>query len=138
MRWPWSRPVEERFTGDVRLRVRIRQPRIIASEHESRRFAVLFEDDRKGGYSYALDLAHNPEEPIVDAALLYQGVKAREIELQILWSKSLPRALLMTDGSPQVVFDFEQQRCWSRSAFPEGAGAWAGPKSWSDEALEGF
>ena len=129
-------PPEENLAGDVRRAITLGEPRVISSRHPIiENYEVFFEDDGETGYFYALDYKVAGETPIQDAALVYQQLKPREVQIEIRWSINLPRAVLICDQTPQVVFAFDLKKCWSRSNFP--AGAW-GDKSWSDDAWEGF
>jgi hypothetical protein len=129
-------PSEENYIGDVSLTLTLGTPKAIGSQHPTiKNYEVFFEDDGETGYFYALDFAISKDLPIQDAALVYQRLEPREVQLDIVWSKTLPRAILFCDRQSQAVFAFDLKKCWAHSGYP--AGQW-GDKSWSADAWEGF
>src|SRR5262249_10852245 len=125
-------PDDERFVGDVYLKIILGTPRVISSQHPTiENYEVVFEDDGETGYFYALDYGISKEHPIQDAALVYQRLAPREVEIDIVWSKTYPRAFLFGDRQSQVVFAFDLKKCWAHSNFPSGK--W-GDKTWDDDA----
>jgi hypothetical protein len=92
---------------------------LIGSQSEQEAYAVAFEDDGQTGYFYARKSMNGP---ILDAVHIYDvtAVKDRDrvSEYKIGWSPSGRQAVLMINGYPHAVFDFERQKGWCRSGFP--------------------
>ncbi len=111
-------------------------------------WTVVFEDEGAAGYCYACDRSRETqEESILDAVLIYNVSALRDRQQQRLasveWSPDGQRAVLYLDGTAQVLFDFQAQRGYSRTDFPnyldEGGGGWnRSSHAWSDAALQDF
>jgi hypothetical protein len=92
---------------------------LVASQSEDGRVAVVFEDDGETGYFYACETVNGP---ILDALHIYDvaAVKDRDrpSEYKIGWSSPGRQAILVINGHPHAVFDFDVQKGWCRSGFP--------------------
>jgi len=114
--------VEESKPGDELL---------FGSQSEDGHAAVLFEDDGETGYFYARETLNGP---ILDALHIYsvKAVKDRDLasEYKIGWSASGRQVMLMINGYPHAVFDFDGRKGWCRSGFPR-------PPSGKEWSLDG-
>jgi hypothetical protein len=108
------------------------------------RYSVVFEDDGDTAYFYALDMSKT-EQPIQDAMHIYNvmqvGDRARPSIVKIGWSDDGKSAVLLINGYPHAVFDFNVRQGYCRTGFPpsDSSGNWSrdGHK-WDDLALELF
>ena len=104
--------------------------------------AAVFEDDGDTGYFYALDFSQ-PEQPIQNALHIYNVAdiadKHLPSEIKIGWSLDSRKSVLLINGYPHAIFDFEAKRGYCRTGFPpaDEASGWSG-QDWSDDALELF
>src|SRR5262245_15390371 len=102
--------VEEGRPGDKRL---------LGSVSKDGRAAVVFEDDGVTGYVDACELVGCH---ILDAMQIYnvESVVDRDLaaEYKIGWSPGGHQALLLINGWPHAVFDFDREKGWCRSGFP--------------------
>ena len=119
-------------------------PAVVPSESPSEDFGVVFEDDGQTGYFYALDLSSGGQ-AIVDATHIYnvQQVQDRDrpSSVKIGWSTNGWSAVLLINDYPHAVFDFQGQRGYCRSGFPQSSIGSLWPRSahtWSDQALNLF
>lgn len=102
--------------------------------------AVVFEDDGETGYLYACESAGGP---ILDALHVFnvQAVADRHTPsvYKIGWAPSFRHAVLLINGQPHAVFDFDLRQGWCRSGFPPPAGDWS-PEghSWNENCLNYF
>jgi len=126
-------------TKVTRIEHRAGEEAVLQADAPRGRFSVVFEDDGDTGYFYGLDLASEASSgnPIVDALHLYnvEAVSDREsaYPVEIRWAGDRNRGLCIAE-SCQAVFDFDEKRAVSRSAFPPGSGECTSTHDW-DEAL---
>jgi hypothetical protein len=113
---------------------------LLGSEAEDGRAAVVFEDDGEAGYFYACQTVNGP---IFDALHIYD-VEAvvdrnRPSEYKVGWSPSGRQAVLLINGHPHAVFDFDRQKGWCRTGFPPTNQAWSlDGHDWDDLCLSSF
>ncbi len=108
----------------------------------STKYSAVFEDDGATGYFYGLD-HERADNPILDAMQIYnvENVADSEIpsDFKIVWSEDGFKTALLINDFPHAVFDFESQRGYCRSGFPESNPNWTQHShEWSDDALELF
>jgi hypothetical protein len=86
--------------------IRLGTPEIMTSRSPESSYSVVFADDGRSGYLYALDRAL--PSPVVDALHMYDvGTNAgRAAMLQLFWP-SADKAVVMLDGEPVAVADFD-------------------------------
>lgn len=106
------------------------------------RFGVVFEDDASTGYFYGQDFAKG-DNAIVDALHIYNVADVVDREkpshVRLGWSTDGLKAVLDINGFPHAVFDFDAQRGYCRTGFPEPSGEWSvGGHHWDDAALKLF
>jgi hypothetical protein len=107
-------------------------------------YVAVFEDDGDTGYFYALDPSLEGN-PIQDAVHIYNVSNVSDRDkpsvVKIGWSTDSKKVVLLINGYPHAVFDFEAKRGFCRTGFPPPAaeGPWAGSShAWSEEALQLF
>ena len=123
--------IEESKPGDELL---------VRSQSEDGQAAVVFEDDGETGYFYACETIDGP---ILDALQVYDvaAVKDRDrpSEFKIGWSSSGRQAILIINGHPHAVFDFDGKRGWCRSGFPPSNERWSlDGHDWDESCLACF
>jgi len=109
-----------------------------------RDFLAVFEDDEETGYFYAVDAA-TAANPIQDALHIYNVSSVTDREkpsvAKIGWSPDSTKVVLLINGFPHGIFDFEARRGYCRTAFPEPnpSSAWGKYRhEWSDDAIQLF
>ncbi|WP_342647405.1 DUF2251 domain-containing protein [Mucilaginibacter sp. CSA2-8R] len=101
--------------------------------------AVVFEDDERTGYFYAVDGVNSSK--ILDARHIYNVDslidKDRVSILEILWSEDESIAFLSINGYYHALFDFKNKAGYCRNGFPD-SGEWCAMKqtTLTDEMLE--
>jgi hypothetical protein len=107
-------------------------------------FAAVFEDDGQTGYFYALDRSFD-KVAIRDALLVYEvrNVKDRDKAsiIKIGWSMDCQKVILLINGYPHAVFDFQGKQGFCRSGFPptQPGGEWSTcGHDWDDAATSLF
>ncbi|EPL1175036.1 DUF2251 domain-containing protein [Morganella morganii] len=84
-------------------------------------FAAVFEDDGQTGYFYALDESAEGN-PIQDALHIYnvEDISDKNIpsDIKIGWSEDSQKCVLLINGYPHGVFNFETKNGYCRSGFP--------------------
>lgn len=107
-------------------------------------YVAIFEDDGDTGYFYAVDTS-GQDIVIQDALLIYNVANVTDREkpswVKIAWSVDSLKAVLLINGYPHAIFDFEAKRGYCRSGFPSPSpsGAWAAHgHEWSENALALF
>lgn len=122
----------------------IGQPSVVEAAAPEGTYVAVFEDDKDTGYFYALDVSC-PDNPIQDALHIYNVANVTDRDkpsvVKIGWSVDSLKVVLLINGYPHAVFDFESKRGFCRSGFPPPAqdGAWpAFGHEWSDSAVEFF
>jgi hypothetical protein len=113
---------------------------LVASQSEDGQAAVVLEDDGETAYFYACEAVNGP---ILDALHIYDvaAVKDRErpSEFKIGWTPSGRQAILMVNGHPHAVFDFDAKRGWCRSGFPPSNERWSlDGHDWDESCLTRF
>ena len=107
-------------------------------------FVAVFEDDQETAYFYALDTSA-PGNSIRDALHIYNVANVTDREklstVKIGWSKDSQKAVLLINGHPHAIFDFEAKRGYCRTGFPSPSesGAWS-PQGheWNEQAIQLF
>ena len=119
-------------------------PLVVEGAAPEGRYVAVFEDDGDTGYFYALDPSSEGNS-IQDALHIYNvaSVTDRVVPslVKIAWSVDSLKAILLINGYPHAVFDFESQRGYCRSGFPppSPSSAWARYNhEWSESAVELF
>ncbi|MEA1172289.1 DUF2251 domain-containing protein [Escherichia coli] len=83
--------------------------------------AAVFEDDGNTGYFYALDESVEGN-PVRDAVHIYnvEDIADAHIpsDVKIGWSEDCLKCVLLINGYPHGVFDFEGKNGYCRSGFP--------------------
>ncbi len=114
-----------------------------AEDSPGGKFSAFFEDDGDTGYFYAWDLTRT-DHRILDAVQIYNVAnvvdKARPSSLEIVWSEDGLHCALLINGYPHAAFDFEAQRGFCRTNFPnfpdQTEGCWSqSDHTWSDSAV---
>jgi hypothetical protein len=114
-----------------------------ASDSSDGHYSAFFEDDGDTGYFYAMDLTRS-ENKILDAVHIYNVAniidRDRPSTLLIVWSEDGLKCALLINDYPHAVFDFDAQRGYCRTNypnFPETAyGCWSSSDhSWKDDAV---
>lgn len=118
--------------------VSVGTPTVLECPASDNSFVVVFEDDGRTGYFYAVDMA---QERILDAMQIYNvmGVTDRHIPsvVEIAWSPDAQKAGLFINQHPHAVFDFAGKRGYCRTGFPPADSLWsAHTHDWDDAALE--
>jgi hypothetical protein len=113
---------------------------LMGSEAEDGTVAVVFEDDGRTGYFYACERMNGP---ILDAMQIYSVANVVDREqpstYKIGWAPEGRRAVLMINGHPHAVFDFEARRGWCRTGFPPSRGRWSAEgHEWDEACLAPF
>lgn len=91
-------------------------------------FAVIFEDDLRTGYFYAID--RNTDMTILDAVHIYNVEdvidKDKPSNIQIAWTDDWQMVSLLINNYCHAIFDFKNKAGYCRTAFPESNGEWSG------------
>lgn len=94
---------------------------VIESSAPEGPFAAVFEDDGETGYFYALDGSVDGN-PIQDALHIYNVKEVPDghipSDVKIGWSEDSKKCVLLINGYPHGVFDYEAQNGYCRSGFP--------------------
>lgn len=108
------------------------------------KFAVVFQDDAETGYFYAIDPAAEGNK-VQDGVHVYNvaGVADNEkfIHFHVGWSQDSRKSVLMINGVPQAVFDFDAKRGYCHSGYPEprGDGDWGKHShAWTEDTAKLF
>ncbi|WON78120.1 DUF2251 domain-containing protein [Serratia sp. UGAL515B_01] len=84
-------------------------------------FAAVFEDNGETGYFYALD-GDIDGNAIQDALHIYNAADVSDrhmpSDVKVGWSEDGKKCVLLINGYPHGVFDFETKNGYCRSAFP--------------------
>jgi hypothetical protein len=139
-------PNQVRSSNPIRRVVTAGMKTSMASVSPLQEFCVLFEDDGETGYFYAL-LASRQHNKILDMVNVYTVDPATDpvlyYEMGIVWSQDGSKAMLLLNGYPQAVFDFQAKRGYCRTNYPNvpctEKDAWQSEDhSWSDSVCEWF
>jgi len=113
----------------------------IEGEAPEGNFAVMFEDDGDTGYFYALDTSQT-EQSIQDAVQIYNVANVTDRNkpsvVKIGWSTDFRKAVLLINGYPHAIFDFEDQQGYCRTGFPPAPnnGKWSAKgHAWNEAAV---
>jgi len=122
--------------------ITVGEPIIIDAPSPGASYGIVFEDDGRTGYLYALDLARDDNQ-IVDALHIYNVAdvvdRDRPSQVQLGWSRDGLKALLIINGYPHAAFDFAARRGYCRTGFPPPGPTWsAAGHGWDDNALRLF
>lgn len=105
---------EKTFTAGVET--------FVECDSTANNFGVVFEDDGVTGYFYAVEKREGEALKILDALHIYESdqleEEAKEIKLQILWSKDWLKCALVINGFCHALFDFEKQGGYNINVFP--------------------
>lgn len=120
--------------------ITVGEPCVVEGPAPEGPFVAVFEDDGDTGYFYALDTSVE-DNPIQDAVHIYNATSVtdrnRPSVLKIGWSDDSNKAILLINGYPHAIFDFEAKQGFCRTKFPSGP--WSGDaREWSDAALHLF
>jgi hypothetical protein len=115
---------------------------VLEAESPDGAWLAVFEDDEDTGYFYAVD--PNAEgNPIQDALHIYNvgSVIDRSVPsaVKIGWSSDSKKAVLLINGYPHAVFDFQACRGYCRTAFPppDSSSLWGKHShAWSEDAVQ--
>lgn len=117
---------------------------VVEAQAPQERFVAVFEDDGDTGYFYAVDPSAD-DNPIQDALHIYNAAdvadKERPSEVKIGWSQDSKKVVLLINGYPHAVFDFEAKRGYCRTGFPppQENSTWGlHGHAWSDAAVDLF
>jgi len=108
------------------------------------KYAVVFKDNAEVGYFFAMDPSVEGDK-IQDGVQIYNvaGVADNEklIHVHIGWSPDARKSVLLINGVPQAVFDFDAKRGYCQTGFPEpmGEGDWAKHShEWTEDTAKLF
>ncbi|MBB4125839.1 hypothetical protein GGR77_001110 [Xanthomonas translucens] len=117
---------------------------VVEAQAPEERFVAVFEDDGDTGYFYAVDPSAD-DNPIQDALHIYNAAnvadKGKPSEVKIGWSQDSKKVVLLINGYPHAVFDFDAKRGYCRTEFPpapENSPWGLHGHAWSDAAVELF
>jgi hypothetical protein len=118
----------------------------IYSISPSEEFAAIFEDDGDSANFYALN-AYRKDRQILDVVNIYTVEHVSDIKspcnVHIRWSEDALKVILVIDGYPHAVFDFQQKRGYCRTNYPNvprnGNASWnSEDHKWHDSVLQWF
>jgi len=124
--------------------LQVGSPTVIDGNSPDKSFAAVFEDDGDTGYFYAVDTSLSGQQ-IQDALHIYNTVDVSgwsiPSEVKIGWSTDSSKVVLLINGSPHAVFDFDSKRGYCLSGFPPTTpdGKWSKfDHTWSEDVLKLF
>jgi hypothetical protein len=107
-------------------------------------YVAIFEDDGDSGYFYAVDPSMKAN-AIQDAVHIYNASNVTDLEkpsvVKIGWSTDSKKVVLLINGYPHAIFDFEAKRGFCRTGLPPPAkgSPWSTSNhEWSEVALQLF
>ncbi len=113
---------------------------VLSSGSSSSNYGVVFEDDGKVGYLYAIKF-RGENYNILDAMHVYNVSSVVDREkpstIKILWSDNGLKAALLINDYPHAVFDFATHQGFCRTNFPSPGPKWT-RREWSDQVIECF
>ena len=119
-------------------------PVVVEGPAPERSYVAVFEDDQDTGYFYALDVSTKGN-PIQNALHIYNVAQVTDKDkpsvVKIGWSNDSRKVVLLINGYPHAVFDFEAKRGYCRTGFPPPApdSGWAShTHEWQDTAIDLF
>lgn len=111
----------------ARETIKVGEALAIQAPAEAPPYSVVFEDDSKTGFLYALDNSRKGT-PIVDALHIYTvedlADRDKPCLLEIIWSGDNKVAVLFLNRRPHAAFDFGARRGTCRTGFPPPMGDW--------------
>jgi len=114
---------------------------VIESKARGSNWEVVFEDDGRCGYLYAVD-ASKGDNAVLDTLLIYEApsVKDKEaVSLSLMWREDGMAAAVLVNGHAQGVFNFASNHGYSRLDGVPPNKAWtAFTHHWEDTALNPF
>ncbi|EHG7890090.1 MULTISPECIES: DUF2251 domain-containing protein [Citrobacter] len=109
------------ITVTVQAQLIVGEAQVIESLAPEGSYTAVFEDDGQTGYFYALDDSSDGN-PIKDALHIYNAEDVSDghipSDLKIGWSEDSKKCVLLINGYPHGVFDFESKNGYCRSGFP--------------------
>lgn len=112
---------------DVQHEYKIGQDTFLHSFSPQHDFGVVFEDDQKTGYFYAIDKSENPD--VLDGLHIYNVEdiieKTLPTKIEICWREDGLLAALLVNNHCHAIFDFGNKAGYCRNGFPETPGDWA-------------
>ena len=111
----------------------------------SQDFTAVFEDDGESANFYALN-ALRKDRQILDVVNIYTVEHVSDIKspcnVHIRWSDDALKVLLLIDGYPHAVFDFQHKRGYCRTNYPnvprDGNPSWKSEDhKWQDSRFSG-
>ncbi len=101
---------------------------------------TVFEDNGETGYFYALD--KSSDQPFRDGVMIYnlESAEDKPYVAQIGWSSDHRKAVLLINGYPNAVFDYDLECGCCRTGFPPRLGPKWSPvgHQWNEEMLKSF
>ncbi|MBD1228755.1 DUF2251 domain-containing protein [Xenorhabdus griffiniae] len=105
----------------VQAQLIVGEAQVIESLAPESSFAAVFEDDGETGYFYALDETVDGN-PIQDALHIYNAEEVSDgqipSDVKIGWSEDSRKCVLLINGYPHGVFNFDTKNGYCRSGFP--------------------
>ncbi|WP_426576155.1 DUF2251 domain-containing protein [Xenorhabdus stockiae] len=105
----------------VQAQLIVGEAQVIESLSPEGSFAAVFEDDGETGYFYALDETVDGN-PIQDALHIYNAEEISDghipSDVKIGWSEDSRKCVLLINGYPHGVFNFDTKNGYCRSDFP--------------------
>ncbi|MCC8367192.1 DUF2251 domain-containing protein [Xenorhabdus sp. PB61.4] len=105
----------------VQAQLIVGEAQVIESLSPEGSFAAVFEDDGETGYFYALDETVDGN-PIQDALHIYNAEEISDgqipSDVKIGWSEDSRKCVLLINGYPHGVFNFDTKNGYCRSSFP--------------------
>lgn len=120
-------------------------PTVVEAFADRTPFGVVFEDDGKVAYLYAIDTRLG-DNAIVDSVCVYNvselftrppGVLDvhAPYDVELVWSPDQQRVVLLLNRYAHAAFDFAGKRAYCRSNFPPASG-WSVTHAWDDRAVD--
>ncbi len=124
-----------------RFELSVGVPDVFGADSPDARYAVIFEDDGRTGYLYAMDQTAVGDQKIQEAMLIYDVAtitdRDRPNELILAWTPDSALAVLLINSYPHAVYDFERKRGYCRKNFPT-PGKWGQDFRWDESVLDAF
>lgn len=119
---------------------RVGVPTVIKGPAPNGSYLAVLEDDGESAYFYAMD--SSKEQPFQDGVLIYTKESAEDKPYVAIigWSPDSKKAILMINGYPNAVFDFEAKEGCCRTGYPPMLGPGWSPHghTWRDDMLQLF
>ncbi len=105
----------------IQAQLIVGEAQVIESLSPEGPFSAVFEDDGETGYFYALDETAEGN-PIQDALHIYNAEDVSDgnipSDVKIGWSEDSKKCVLLINGYPHGVFNFDSKNGYCRSGFP--------------------